>query len=165
METAKVVIVLLAFLLTTFGIYKHYFIKIEIPTSSMYPTIKEGSRITVMRLGNVKNVKRGDLLVFRSTEKSPFFDMDKLLIKRLIGMPNERVLIENGSVFIDGALLQEPYVKDNFDFSGEFLIPKDKYFFLGDNRPKSFDSRFWIDPFIESRDIIAKVLPWNLKKH
>lgn len=157
MEFAKVALVILALFSAAFGIYKHYFIKIEIPTSSMYPTIKEGSKITVMRLGSTKKVKRGDLLVFRSTEKSPFFDMDKLLIKRLIGMPNDIVSIKNGIVHINGTVLNEPYVKENFDFSGEFTVPMDKFFFLGDNRPKSFDSRFWTDPYIERRDIIAKV--------
>jgi len=66
------------------------------------------------------------------------------LVKRVIGLPGETLQIRNGSVFIDGKELEEPYVK-NFTYpnslDGAYQIPEDQYFMMGDNRIWSSDSR------------------------
>ena len=65
-------------------------------------------------------------------------------VKRLIGLPGEKLEIRSGDVFINDQLLHEPQVKNN-DYSdfGPIKIPSHHYFFMGDNRPRSSDSRVW----------------------
>ncbi len=113
--------------------------------------------------------KRGDVLVFRPP---PPDDTTMMLVKRLIGMPGDTIQMRNQVVYIDGKRLDEPYVKhtDSKDSSypwmawqkaylepgvdkstysptrdnwGPLIIPKDRYFMMGDNRENSFDSRYW----------------------
>ena len=53
--------------------------------------------------------------------------------------------------------LEEKYVKNNEDYDGSFEIPEGKYFFLGDNRAQSDDSRYWENPYVDEKDIEGKV--------
>ena len=76
---------------------------------------------------------------------------------RLIGLPGDKIEIKDGIVFVNGDQLEEDYVKNIYDYDGKFEVPEGKYFFLGDNRPHSNDSRFWKNPYIENRDIKGKV--------
>lgn len=136
------------------------FFLVSVPTGSMYPTIKEGDRIFVTRVHNVNNLKRGDIVVFYSKE------LGKPLIKRLIGLPNEKVEIKkDGSVYINGKKLLEPYVKKKSDKTGDFQVPDSEYLFLGDNRTNSYDSRYWQDPYISKDQIQGKayfiIYPFN----
>jgi signal peptidase I len=76
-------------------------------------------------------------------------------IKRLIGLPGDRIKIIKGHAYINGKMLVEPYINPEFScddpetftfgctFSKEFTIPPGKYYFLGDNRARSDDSRYW----------------------
>jgi signal peptidase I len=64
-------------------------------------------------------------------------------VKRLIGLPGETVTERNGEVFVDGRLLKEPYVEFRDTESGTWHVPKGEYFFMGDNRAASCDSRRW----------------------
>ena len=131
-----------------------------VPTGSMIDTIMEGDRLYVNKIFNVDNVKRGDILVFKSQE------LKIKLVKRLIGLPGETVEIKsNGDVYIDGVKLEEPYVIKSPGIEQTFNIPEDSYFFLGDNRPISKDSRYWINPYINKKDIMGEaiftVYPFN----
>ncbi|MBU3091482.1 signal peptidase I [Clostridium sp. CM028] len=132
-------------------IYKFLFFNITVPSESMYPTIKIGDKITVTRVYNKDNLKRGDLIVFDSEElKIP-------LIKRLIGLPGDEVIIKNkGQVFINGSKIEEPYVVYMEDLDKKFKIPENKYLFFGDNRANSFDARRWENPYIDGKDIKGK---------
>ncbi|BCZ46624.1 hypothetical protein psyc5s11_26910 [Clostridium gelidum] len=103
------------------------------------------------RIYNMENTKRGSIIVFYSQE------LDKLLVKRLIGIPGDKIEIKDGIVFVNGDRLEEDYVKNIDDYNGIFEVPEGKYFFLGDNRPNSNDSRFWKNPYILSNDIEGKV--------
>ncbi len=132
---------------------KYVFILVTVPTGSMEDTIIPGDRLFVNELFDIDDVKRGDILVFKSDELD-----DKRLVKRLIGLPGETVEIESdGSIYINGEKIEEPYAAN---FQGEekvFVIPEGSYFFLGDNRPISYDARYWREPYISENDLIGKV--------
>lgn len=91
-----------------------------------------------------RNPVRGDVVVFTP----PVSNTDEY-IKRVIGLPGEKILLRAGHVYINGKLLTESYLKDDIlteseDFlteGEEYTIPEGKYFVLGDNRPRSSDSR------------------------
>ena len=135
----------LALLIKQFLIFKVY-----IPSGSMIPTLNEGDQLFVTRVYNLDNLKRGDILVFDSDE------LDDVLIKRLIGLPGDKIKIVSGTVYVNGEELEEDYVKNPDNISGEFEVPEGKYFFLGDNREISYDARRWENPYIDGSDIRAK---------
>lgn len=100
------------------------------------------------------NSKRGDILVFKSDELD-----NKRLVKRLIGLPGETVEIKrDGSIYIDGEkssrshMLQAPREKIKY-----LLYLRVSTFFLGDNRPISYDARYWNEPYISEDKAIGKV--------
>ncbi|WP_370832423.1 signal peptidase I [Clostridium sp.] len=109
-----------------------------------------GDRLFAIRIYNEETLNRGDLIIFYSEEK------DELMIKRLIGLPNDNIIIENGIVSVNGEILKENYIENQDYFTGEYTVPNGKYFFLGDNRVNSFDSRYWTNKYIDFNDINGK---------
>jgi len=133
-------------------IQKFIFFNVYLPPSgSMIPTLNDNDKALVSRIYNLDNNNRGSIFVFYSQE------LDERLVKRLIGVPGDKIEIKNGVVFVNGIELDEYYVKNNIVFNGTFEVPEGKYFFLGDNRANSYDSRFWKNPYIESSDIEGKL--------
>ena len=123
----------------------------SVPTGSMETTIPVGAQVVTFRTFNKDNVERGDIIVFDS------YELGIVLIKRCIGLPGETVVFDGtGDVYINGELLEEPYVSSWSDFKGEFTVPEDCYFFVGDNRASSLDARFWTRPYINKEDIKGK---------
>lgn len=107
--------------------------------ASMEPNFHTSERVIVDRLTMLLGgPSRGDVVVLESPRSD-----DDLLIKRVIGLPNEYVVLRNGRVYINGELLDEPYI-DEFctqrSCNGEWLLGSDEYFVLGDNRQNSMDS-------------------------
>ena len=77
---------------------------------SMYPALEEGDYIMVNRLAYVdNNVKRGDIVVFKTELIDDKYNMKKNLVKRVIALPNEHLIIKDGEVYIDGVKLKEKY--------------------------------------------------------
>lgn len=149
-----IIAVVIAMLINKFLIFK-----VLIPSKSMVPTLNVNDRLFVSRVYNPENLKRGDIVVFESEE------LNETLIKRLIGLPGDKIKIEYGLVYVNGEQLIEDYIGENDDFNGEYEVPEGKYFFLGDNRLWSKDSRYWENPYIDADHIIGKaqikVYPFN----
>ncbi len=112
---------------------------------SMSPSFETGNYLLINKFSHKNSeVERGSIMVFQSPNS------DKDYIKRIVGLPNESILIEEGKVFIkktnDGIFeeLKEPYV-ENFSFKDqpEILVEENEYYVLGDNRSNSLDSRYF----------------------
>jgi signal peptidase I len=146
-----------------------------IPSASMESTLMTGDHVIVDKLAYAPHgsatsrflpyseVKRGDIVVFRYPP-----DVRQTFVKRVIGIPGDRIHLENGTVVRNGIRLAEPYVqhiatapdayRDNFpNLSGrEVVVPEDQYFMMGDNRDNSSDSRYW--GFVPRENITGKPL-------
>ena len=134
-------------------------INADVPTGSMETTIPAGSRIMGLRLYyDFKEPERGDIVIFKYPD-----DESVDYLKRIIGLPGETVEIISGKVYINGELLDEPYLSEEptGDF-GPYQVPEDSYFMLGDNRAVSKDSRYWHNTYVKKDKIIAKafVMYW-----
>lgn len=136
-------------LILSYVLFIRKFFRVVVPSESMFPTIKIGDQVLVLKCSPDK-LERGDIVVFSRESE--------LYIKRLIGLPGDYIVIENGIVYVNGCMLSEDYVKNNNEFSGQFIVPKDSYFVLGDNRNNSRDSRYWSYPYINSKQLIGKAV-------
>lgn len=113
--------------------------RIRVDSYSMEPTLTRGSLVMVNKLAyKFGSPQRGDVVVFHYPP-----DPEQQYIKRVIGLPGERVTITNGKVYINGELLEEPYIQVPTRRGGEWLVPEDALFVMGDNRNNSADSRVW----------------------
>jgi len=133
----------------TFVLRYFVIINADIPSTSMYPLIignhNNPDRIIGFRLAYLlENPKRKDVIIF----KYPVDETSAPFIKRVIGLPGEKVTIKDGKVYINNAKkpLKEPYINgtwtvENTGFT--FQVPKDCYLVLGDNRNVSMDARYW----------------------
>lgn len=153
------VALVLAFLLRTFVVQVFY-----IPSSSMEETLSVNDRMVVEKVTyHFRGPERGEVVVFEGEDLGAL-DPDATVgervlrgvgqflglvpasardfVKRVIGLPGDEILIEDGQVFVNGVQLDEPYVTygDSSDF-GPVTVPDGSLFFLGDNRPNSSDSR------------------------
>ena len=117
----------------------------KIKGASMMPNFPDGEYLLTDKVTyRLNEPERGDVIVF----EAPTNDGEEF-IKRIVGLPGNKVSIKNGSVFIDGKKLTEPYLSDNIYTSAgrflgegkEVLVPEDELFVLGDNRSHSSDSR------------------------
>lgn len=128
----------------------------EVPTGSMENTIHGGDRLFGFRLAyTFSDPERGDIIIFKypDNEKENY-------IKRIIGMPGDKVEIKKGVVYINGEELEEDYLKEKpleLDF-GPYEVPEDSYFVLGDNRNGSHDARRWTNTYVHRDKIIAKAI-------
>lgn len=116
---------------------------------SMEPTYKQGNLLFVNR--RYSELNRFDVVVVRTDEK--------MIIKRVIGLPGETVMITENAVYINGEELDDPRAKGTLragKLAGSITLGEDEYIVLGDNRNNSFDSRDM--GAIEKSDILGNVL-------
>lgn len=118
----------------------------KIKGQSMHPNFPDSEYLLTQKVSYYTgSPQRGDVIVFQP----PISDEDEF-IKRIIGLPGEKVSVKGGKVYINGILLKESYLTDVYTADGNFLsegeeftVPDGQYFVMGDNRPHSSDSRSW----------------------
>lgn len=116
-----------------------------IPSPSMVPTLKVHDRLLVDKVTfHARDIRRGDIVVFKRPPALKQKDINDL-IKRVIGLPGDHVEGRGGQVYVNGVALAEPYLPKTIQTApfDEVIVPIDAYFVMGDNRPESYDSRFW----------------------
>jgi signal peptidase I len=124
---------------------------LQISGDSMSPTLEHDE---IVVLWKTKDFKRGDLI--------GFYYQGKILLKRVIALPEDEVAIDaEGNVYVNQELLEEPYVSDkglgDCDLAFPYKVPGTGYFVMGDRRSNSVDSRNSIIGAISREDIIGKV--------
>jgi len=177
---AIAIAILLALFIRTFVVQAF-----KIPSGSMLPTLLIGDHLLVNKfiygirvpfsgkvLVPLKDPKSGDIIVFK-------FPKDRSIdyIKRVVGIPGDKIEVKNKKVYRNGKLAEDPFAhftsttilpgsvspKDNF---GPITVPEGKYFVMGDNRDNSSDSRFW--GFVETNDVLGKAMiiywSWDIQK-
>ena len=124
---------------------------LQISGDSMSPTLQHDEIVVLLK---TKTFKRGDLI--------GFYYQGKILLKRVIALPEDEVLIDaEGNVYVNGEIQEEPYVTDkglgDCDLEFPYKVPANSYFVLGDQRSNSVDSRNSAIGAISQEDIIGKI--------
>jgi len=151
----------------------------RIPSESMASTLRPGDRVLVNRvIYHLREPQRGDVLVFRYPE-----DRTVIFIKRIVGVPGDRLELRDGSLWVNGRPADEPYVhratsrpdltrasapvagstmREPWSLARPYTVPSGSYFVMGDNRTDSDDSRFW--GTVPRADIVGEgfVVYWPL---
>jgi signal peptidase I len=153
----------LALMLVLFCGVRILFQNFRVEGPSMQPTLTSGELVWVNKAAYYRwndqyilgGPQRGDIAVLHSPD--PTDDVD--LIKRIIGLPGDRIRVERGQVYVNDAVLDEPYIRFQASYTYPFndedlVVPADQYFVLGDNRPNSRDSHFgW---FVPAENLIGR---------
>jgi len=153
-------------LLLAFAINNFVIVNALVPSGSMEDTIMTNDRIVAFRLSYLfRPPQRFDMVVFRGPEGDP-----TLYVKRIIGLPGDRVIILDGHVYINGSSVPERYdfVKGSLignhgvphEETGRlypWVVPEGHFFVLGDYRTNSVDSRQWSEVFIPRGRILGRV--------
>ncbi|SJZ55598.1 signal peptidase I [Trichlorobacter thiogenes] len=133
----------------TFYVRENVIKAYKIPSKSMEPTLLVGDHILVDRSQPARTPKRGDIIVFKYPE-SP----SKEFVMRVVALSGDTVEIKDKTFYLNGKILPESYAvhqeetlfppdQNPRDNLAPIKIPNDSYFVLGDNRDRSYDSRFW----------------------
>jgi signal peptidase I len=129
----------LAFVVRTF-----LFAPYVVEGASMEPTLHNHEKILVNKLNLADNFSKGEIVILQGKEQN--------YVKRIIGLPGDKILMKNDKLYINGVFFKESYLSQNKELAkqmgsqltgdfGPITVPKDKYFVMGDNRLKSKDSR------------------------
>ena len=126
--------------------------------SSMEPSIETGQHLLMNKVTyKFKEPQRGDVIAFKKDGK----EHSSIHVKRIIGLPGEKIQIKDGKVYINDSEtpLDEPYLPETPEGDyGPYYVPEDSYFMLGDNRNWSKDSRFWQNTYVKKEKVLAKAI-------
>lgn len=151
----KIVFGYIILCLVLMALFKTIFMLSYILSGSMEGTILKGGFV-VSTCYDVKaeDLDRYDILVF-----IPPDEPSETYIKRLIGLPGETIEVSNGKVYADGVELDDSFIQSPMNENGDgvYTVPEGCYFFLGDNRNNSKDSRFWVEKYVPLENIQSKV--------
>ncbi len=162
--TEAIILALIAALLIRATVVQAF----RIPSGSMIPTLLVGDQILVDKLAyKFRKPQRGDIMVFKYPK-----DESRDFIKRVIGLPGDKLEIKSRKVYVNGEPINEdayayhefadlntyPHPRDNF---GPVTIPEKSYFVMGDNRENSMDSRFW--GFLDEENLVGRafIIYWS----
>ena len=113
--------------------------RVRVENISMEPTLQPEEFVLVNKVVyKFGEVRHGDIIVFHFPQ-NPAEDY----IKRIIGVGGDTVVIKNQHVYVNNQLIEENYIAAPPDYNGEWVVPKDSLFVLGDNRNESSDSHSW----------------------
>jgi signal peptidase I len=153
----------------------HYTRAYRIPSATMEPTLLLGDHIlTDNAVYRAQQPRRGDIVVFKYPG-----DEQRDFLKRIVGVPGDEIALRGEQVYVNGRLLEEPYVQAGAAPSPTaascgyaygcqpLLVPADSFFVLGDNRERSVDSRYW--GFVKREKIVGRALviywSWDPARH
>lgn len=143
--------IILTAIVVTLLINNFLIFKANVTTESMVPALNVNDKLLVTRVHDLDALQFGDIVVFYSKEFKQY------MVKRLIGLPDDSIKMNKGILHVNGEYKIESYIQYLDDYTGDFKIPEGKYFFLGDNRNISLDSRLWNETYINGQDIIGIV--------
>jgi len=159
---SMIVALLTALFVTTF-----LFSTAVVKGSSMYPTLEENDRLIVKKYETIlktEEYRRENIVVF----ESPLEYEEKYFIKRVIGLPGDRITISDGKVHVNDEIIEEPYIDqyaftETLFFGDDYIVSENEVFVMGDNRlpGKSNDSRSFGSISIDKIEgkIVLRVLP------
>lgn len=135
--------------------------RVRVEGFSMVPTLQDGEFVLVNRLAyRLGEHQRGDIVVFHH----PSGQKQEDLIKRVIGLPGDSIRAENGGISVNGTILKEDYIAAPPSYTGEWIVPNNQLFVLGDNRNNSSDSHQW--GFVPYEEVLGKavLIYWPLNQ-
>ncbi len=130
--------------------------RVRVENISMQPTLMAGEFILVNKIAyKVGDYTHGDIVIFHHTQTEDY-------IKRVIGVPGDSIRIQGGVVYVNGQPTQESYIAAPPNYAGNWMVPADQLFVLGDNRNQSSDSHSW--GFVPTSSVVgrAMVVYWPL---
>lgn len=140
-----------------------------IPSDSMFPTLEIGDRLVIEKVSyHLHPPAQGDIIVFQPPEilQTQGYPKGQAFIKRIIGLPGEKLNIQDGRVYINDQPIVEAYTAEppNYSLYQPVMIPDHQYFVMGDNRNNSNDSHVW--GFLPQENIIGRAFWrfWPLSK-
>jgi signal peptidase I len=133
-----------------------------IPSAAMLPTLKIDDRLIIDKLTyRFTDPTYGDIIVFSPTEALQKENFKEAFIKRIVGLPGDRVQVKDDKVYSNGRLIHESYIKEllpgekhGVNLDPAVVVPPNSYLVLGDNRSNSYDGRHW--GFVPCANIIGK---------
>jgi len=128
-------------------------------SGSMEPMMRTGDIAVSNRLAYLNNEpQRGDIISFYHIDDES--GIKAIFEKRIIGVEGDEISFSDGYVFINGKRAVEEYLEEDVETNclKTFSVPKGCVFVLGDNRESSIDSRYWTEPYVSKKDIVAKLM-------
>lgn len=131
--------VIIGVAIISFILLKFILIPCEVHGTSMYPLLKENDRAYSFIITRNAGINRFDICVIEVNDEGK----DKLIVKRVIGLPNDTIEYKNNKLYVNGALTNEDYLQEVNTQDLKITLGDDEYYCLGDNRDVSKDSRYY----------------------
>lgn len=164
MSVLKAGLFILLILIITYGVVNYGFRRTVVHNVSMQKTLADGDNIIMNEfIYHVSDPERYDVICFKSYKEKD------LLIKRIIGLPGERIRIVDGDIYINDKVIKDIKGLEKPKYAGlasfEIKLDDNEYFVIGDNRPESIDSRYDDIGNVKRREILGKaslvIWPFN----